>query len=73
MMASDLERVLRGLEEAREFARRYQFEITHEYRALIERVERMPRNQAGCDKSSVWPAMRRYVESFTHVRRARRG
>lgn len=51
MMADDLERVLRGLEEAKEFARTYRFEMTDDYRALIARVEAMPRNQSGADKS----------------------
>jgi len=51
-MAGDLERVLRGLEEAQEFARTYRFEITDDYRALIERVEAMPRNRPGADKSA---------------------
>jgi hypothetical protein len=53
-MADDLERVLRALEEAKEFARTYRFEMTDEYRALIERVEAMPRNQSGADKSGPW-------------------
>jgi hypothetical protein len=68
-MDDRLERVLRGLEEAREFARTYQFEMTDEYRELIARVEALPQNQSGCDKSRVWPAMRRFVESFRYVRR----
>ena len=53
-MADDLERVLRGLEEAKEFARTYRFEMTDDYRALIARVEAMPRNQSGADKSGRW-------------------
>ena len=53
-MESDLERVLRGLEEARAFAASYTFEITPEYRALIARVEALPQNQSGADKSGRW-------------------
>ena len=53
-MADDLERVLRGLEAAREFARTYLFEMTAEYRALIAQVEALPRNRAGADKSGRW-------------------
>jgi hypothetical protein len=53
-MAGDLKRVLRGLEEAKEFARTYRFEMTDDYRALIERVEAMPRNQSGADRSGAW-------------------
>jgi hypothetical protein len=51
---ADLERVLKGFEAAREFARTYRFEMTDEYRALIARVEAMPRNQSGADKSGRW-------------------
>jgi hypothetical protein len=53
-MADDLERVLRGLEAAKEFARTYRFEMTDDYRALITRVEAMTRNQSGADKSGRW-------------------
>jgi hypothetical protein len=53
-MAADLERLLRGLEDAQEFARTYRFEITDEYRDLIARVEAMPRNQSGANKSGAW-------------------
>jgi hypothetical protein len=53
-MADDLERVLRGLEEAKEFARTYHFEMSDDYRALIARVEAMPRNQSGADRSGRW-------------------
>ena len=53
-MEDDLERAMRALEEAKEFARTYRFEMTDEYRALIERVEAMPRNQSGADKSGRW-------------------
>ena len=53
-MSDDLERVLRGFEQAQEFARTYRFEMSDDYRALIERVEAMPRNQSGADKSGAW-------------------
>ena len=53
-MADDLERVLRGLEEARVFARTYRFEMSDEYRALIARVEALPTNQSGADRSGPW-------------------
>ena len=71
-MVGDLDRVLRGLEEAREFANSYRFEMTAEYRALIAQVEALPQNHAGCDKSAVWAALRAYVDSFTRVERVRR-
>jgi hypothetical protein len=53
-MSSDLDRVFQGLEEARAFAAAYRFEITPEYRALIARVEALPQNQSGADKSGPW-------------------
>ena len=49
-----LERVLRGLEQAKEFAKSYRFQMTDEYRALIAQVEALPRNQPGADKSGTW-------------------
>jgi len=53
-MADELERADRLFEEAQAFARTYRFEMTDEYRALIERVEAMPQNQPGADKSGPW-------------------
>jgi hypothetical protein len=58
--AERLERVLRGFEKAVEFARTYRFEMTDDYRALIARVEAMPRNQSGADKSHA--SLGSYVE-----------
>jgi hypothetical protein len=63
-VADDLERVLKGFEVAREFARTYRFEMTDEYRALIERVEAMPRNQPGADKSGRWVGSRADKKAF---------
>lgn len=54
IMDAELERALRGLENAAEFARHYRFEMTPDYVALIERVEALPRNQNGADKSGRW-------------------
>ena len=50
----ELDAVLRGLDESREFARTYRFEMTDEYWALIARVEALPRNRPGADKSGRW-------------------
>jgi hypothetical protein len=44
-MAGDIGRALRRLEEARDFAGSYRFEMTAEYRSLIERVEAVPDNR----------------------------
>lgn len=46
--------MLAGLQRAAEFARTYRFQMTWEYRALIERVEALPQNQSGADKSGAW-------------------
>lgn len=67
-MDPELERVLRGLEEAAEFVKTYRFEMTEDYLALLARVEAMPQNQSGADKSSVWPGLQAYVDSFKNVR-----
>ena len=70
-MAGDLERALQGLNEASEFAASYRFELTDEYRALIARVEALPGNQPGADKSRLWPALRAYIDSLELARPAR--
>jgi hypothetical protein len=54
MAGDDLQRVLRGLERARAFAKSYRFQMTEEYRGLIAQVEALPRNQSGADKSGRW-------------------
>ena len=63
-MADNLDRVWRGFEEAREFAKRYRFEMTGEYRALIARVEALPDNQSGADKSGRWLGSRTDQEAL---------
>ena len=60
----ELERVLRGLEEAAEFAKTYRFEMTEDYLALLARVEAMPQNQSGADKSGRWRGSRAYAASL---------
>ena len=57
-MDPELERVLRMLDEAAEWAKTYRFEMTEDYLALIERVEGMPRNQSGADRSGRWRGSR---------------
>lgn len=54
LMADDTVRVHRLLDAATEFARTYRFEVTDDYRQLIARVEAMPRNQSGADRSGRW-------------------
>jgi len=66
-MKSTLEDGLRALAEATELARSIRIELDDNYLALIARVEAMPRNQSGADKSWVW----RMDEAFRdHYRRA---
>ena len=72
-MAGDLERVLRRLDDAVEFSRTYRFEMTDDYRQLIARVEAMPRNQSGADRSGRWIGSRADADAFrSAVTRARR-
>ena len=67
-MDDELERVLRGLEEAAEFARTYRFEMTEDYLAFLARLEAMPENQSGTDKSHVWRGLQAYRNSFKNAR-----
>ena len=55
-------RVLQGLEQAAEWASTARFELTEDYLARIERVEAMPRNQSGADKSGRWLGSRRRAQ-----------
>jgi len=63
-MDPELERALRGLDEAVEFAKSYRFEMTEDYLALLARVEAMPQNQSGADKSGRWRGSRAYAASL---------
>ena len=54
VMDPELERVLRGLDEAVEFTKSFRFEMTEDYLALLAQVEAMPQNRPGTDKSWVW-------------------
>lgn len=70
-MDPELERVLRGMEEAAEFAKTYRFEMTEDYLELIARVEALPQNQEGADKSWVWRLLdssARFYKSAVRVR-----
>ena len=67
-MDPELERCLAGLREAAEFAKTYRFEMTDDYLALLARVEAMPQNQSGADKSHVWRAQQAYIDTFKNVR-----
>ncbi len=63
-MDPELERALRALHEAVEFAKSYRFEMTEDYLALLAQVEAMPRNQSGADKSGRWRGSRAYAASL---------
>jgi hypothetical protein len=71
-MNRDVERALRALDEATEFAKTYRFELSDDYLSLIEAVEAMPQNQSGCDKTGIWRAVRAYRETFKHMQPSRR-
>lgn len=68
-MRDSPDRALAALDQAVEFARTYRFEMTDEYRRLIERVEDLPRNQPGADKSGAWRGsyadMRAFFDAFS--------
>ena len=53
-MRSTVEDGFRVLREASEQAAEVRVELTGEYLALIARVEAMPQNQPGADKSGRW-------------------
>ena len=53
-MDPELERALRELRQAAEFAKTYRFELTDDYLTLIAKVEELPLNQSGADKSGRW-------------------
>lgn len=67
-MDRELGEVLDGLKRAAEFARTYRFELTEDYLELIAKVEALPRNQPGADKSGRWLGSRSYGNS---IRRGR--
>jgi hypothetical protein len=60
----ELERALQGLKDAAEFAKSYRFEMTEDYLALIARVEAMPENQSGADRSGPWRGSRAHAASL---------
>jgi hypothetical protein len=71
MMDPELERALRALEEAAEFAKSYRFEMTEDYLALLAQVEALPQNRPGADKSWVWRLLdssARFYKSAVRVR-----
>lgn len=67
-MENTLEDGLRCLAEAAEQARHIRIELTDEYLERIARVEAMPRNQDGADKSYVWQRQETFKACFKNVR-----
>ncbi len=63
-MDPELERCLAGLRQAAEFVKSYRFEMTDDYLSLIVRLEALPQNQSGADKSGRWRGSRRDAESL---------
>lgn len=66
---------LAAIDRAVEWLRRRREEgwppLSEQYLAHIERVERMPQNQPGADKSWVWQAEVRHRQWKTRFRRLR--
>lgn len=60
MDESEIKDSLRILREAAEQAAQVRIELTDDYLALIARVEAMPQNQSGADKSGRWLGSRSY-------------
>lgn len=67
-MKSTLENGLRILAEATEIAKSIRIELTDDYLDLIARVEAMPRNQSGADKSDVWHSEQVFKDFFARAR-----
>ena len=66
-MDPELERALRALDDAVEFAKSYRFKMTEDYLALLALVEAMPSNQSGADKSHIWRGLQSYRNFFKKV------
>lgn len=58
--APTIEDGLRALAEATELAKTIRIDLTDEYLQLIAKVEALPQNQAGADKSGRWLGGRDY-------------
>ena len=66
-MTSTIEDGLRILAESTELAKSITIELTDDYLELIARVEAMPRNQSGADKSYVWRKDQTFRACFKNV------
>jgi hypothetical protein len=69
-----LDDVLRALDENIELAKSIRVDITDEYLELIARVEALPQNQSGAEKSGHWWGSRAYwdfVRRGVVIKRAR--
>jgi hypothetical protein len=62
VMDPERDGILKGLDQAAEWARTHAFELDEGYLALIERVEALPRNQSGADKSGRWLGSRAHAQ-----------
>jgi hypothetical protein len=71
-MPPTLEDGLRALREAAEQAKTIRIDLTDDYLARIEKVEALPQNQSGVDKSWVWRADQEFREVFVKARSAER-
>ena len=64
-----LEETLRTLAEAAELAKSIRIELTDEYLALIAKVEALPQNRSGADKSGVERSAKAFREHYLRARR----
>jgi hypothetical protein len=70
-MPVTLEDGLRALDEAVELAKTIRIELDDAYLAAIARVEALPQNQSGADKTWVARATLAFQRYFADVRRVR--
>jgi uncharacterized membrane-anchored protein len=67
-MAWTVDDALRALRENAEKARQLRIELTDDYLAMIDYLERLPENQPGSHKIDHWQGTRRYLEAFKHAK-----
>jgi len=64
-MRPTVEDGLRALSEATDLSRQLRVELSAEYIRLIERVEALPQNRSGAEKSNRWLGSRRHRDLFS--------
>ena len=67
-VAWTVDEALRALRENAEKAKQLRIELTDDYLAMIDYLERLPENQPGAHKTDHWQGTRRYLDSFKHAK-----